>query len=101
MSIVFVIIIPFEGNFNHYPIIGNLYFATLAKCILTCFTASNKEWKNDNTFSMVLALIALTFVLPFVSHQTTVKLLCFCLKELLPAFLGSLAKGVQTTFTFL
>lgn len=68
MFIVFVIIILFEGNFNYYFIIGNLYFVIFVKCILICFIVFNKEWKNDNIFFMVLVLIVFIFVLFFVSY---------------------------------
>ena len=57
--------------------------------------------RMDIALSILLILIFLTFVLPFVSLQTIVQLLSFPLKELTPAFSGSLAKGVQTTFIFL
>lgn len=49
MFIVFITIIPFEGSTR-----GNLYFAILAKCVITCNTASIKEWKSANCFLHII-----------------------------------------------
>lgn len=92
---IILAIIPFKGSTT-----GNV-FSALGKCIFTWITASNKEQEWTLLCPMSWVLILPAFVLPFVRRQTRAQFLCFLFEELPPAFSGSTAKGIPTTFTLL